>query len=160
MVDRKLVILIGALTLAGCVAQSGGPAKKRAVPDNFHSLMPPQSLLREDTAEAATHDRSASRLAYVGVWATSPDKCAMMDQTAFDGYAVITPQSLRQSGETCTFEPGLTGQGALTFQASCKAGRKKMSRTITVAMQNSERLTLAVGGAAPGRTYVRCHLPK
>lgn len=160
MVDNRLLIFVGVLTLAGCVADSGGPRNQNAVPENFHSLMPPQSLLADDTLEAARHDRSTSRLAYVGVWAASGDACAMMDQTVFDGYAVITPGGLRQPGETCTFELGRSGQGAHVFQASCRAGRKTLERAIVVTMQNSDRLELKTGDNGPGRTYVRCHLPK
>lgn len=152
------MIILGALALAGCVAQSGSKPSSKRVPDNFHALMPPQSLLREDTVEAATHDRSASRLAYVGVWARSGEACAMMDQTAFDGYAVITPGGLRRSGSACTFEPGASGQSSQRFEASCKAGRKTVSRTFMLEMENSERLRLTRAGQSA--VLVRCHLPE
>jgi hypothetical protein len=111
--------------LAGCSAQSG-PKKPRSVtPPNFESLTPPQSLLREDTIEAGTHDRSSSRLAYVGVWAVSGDACAMMDQTAFEGYAVITPGSLRHPDETCSFDAARRARPIRSSrQAARLAGRR------------------------------------
>lgn len=120
--------------------------------------MPPQSLLREDTIEAASHDRSISRLAYVGVWAKSGDACAMMDQTVFDGYAVISPGSLRHPGETCSFEPGAAGQGYLQIEASCKVKRKTRKRAITISMANSIAMTLSVDGES--QTLTRCHMLK
>lgn len=152
------MIILGVFALAGCVAQSGSKPSSKRVPDNFHALMPPQSLLREDTVKAATHDRSASRLAYVGVWARSGEACAMMDQTAFDGYAVITPGGLRQSGSACTFEPGAPARSSQRFEASCKAGRKTVSQTLMLEMENSERLRLTRAGQSA--VLVRCHLPE
>jgi hypothetical protein len=152
--------LLLALILAGCMAPSGSQQVRGTTPENFHSLMPPQSLLRDDTVEAATHDRGVSRLAYVGVWAVNGESCAMMDQTAFDGYAVITPGGLRQSGSACTFEPGVSGQSVQRFEANCKVGRKTKKRSILVAMQNSQTMRLSFGDVAPARNYVRCHLPR
>lgn len=142
--------------LYGCTAQSGPQKPRPVTPPNFESLMPPQSLLRDDTIEAASHDRAASRLAYVGVWAKSGEACAMMDQTAFEGFAVITPTALRRSGETCTFDQGEAEQGYLQFEASCKAGRKTRTRQVTVSMQNSKQMQLGIDGSA--RSLTRCHL--
>lgn len=157
IVAAASVALLSA-ALAGCSAQSG-PKKTRSVtPANFEFLTPPQSLLREDTIEAGTHDRSSSRLAYVGVWAVSGDACAMMDQTAFDGYAVITPGSLRHPDETCSFDAGPPGQAYSQFEASCEVGRKTIKRLITVDMATRNAMRLSVDGASQAMT--RCHLPK
>lgn len=149
-------VLLGAV-LAGCSAQSGPQKPRPVTPANFESLTPPQSLLREDTIEAGTHDRSLSRLAYVGVWARSGDGCAMMDQTAFDGFAVITPGTLRHPDETCSFEPGVPGQGYLQGEASCEVGRKTIKRTISMEMLSRSAMHLSIDGA--GQNLVRCHLP-
>jgi hypothetical protein len=146
------------LVLAGCMAQTKPKPSGPKTPDNFHSLMPPQSLLRDDTIEAASHDRATSRLAYVGVWAKSGEACAMMDQTAFEGFAVVTPTTLRRSGETCTFDQGEPEQGYLQFEASCKAGRKTRTRQLTVYMQDAEKMQLGIDGTA--RSLTRCHLPE
>ncbi|WP_420408852.1 hypothetical protein [Hoeflea sp.] len=146
------------LLLAGCVGQTKPKPAGPRTPKNFHSLMPPQSLLRDDTIEAASHDRATSRLAYVGVWAKSGEACAMMDQTAFEGFAVITPGSLRRSGETCTFDQGEPEQGYLQFEASCKAGRKTRPRQLTVFMQDAEKMQLGIDGTT--RSLTRCHLPE
>lgn len=146
------------MALAGCQTESPSKPSRPAVPANFSSLMPPQSLLRDDTIEAASHDRNSSRLAYVGVWAKSGDACAMMDQTAFEGYAVITPVSLRHPGETCSFESGAPGQGYLQLEASCKIKRKTRKRTINIAMANSTAMTLSIDGQS--QTLTRCHMLK
>ncbi|MEQ8479613.1 MAG: hypothetical protein RIC18_03075 [Hoeflea sp.] len=146
------------LLLAGCVAQTKPKSSGSGTPENFHSLMPPKSLLRDDTIEAASHDRATSRLAYVGVWARSGEACAMMDQTAFEGFAVITPATLRRSDETCTFDQGEPEQGYLRFEASCKAGRRTRARELTVYMQDAEKMQLGIDGTA--RSLTRCHLPE
>jgi len=147
-----------ALTLAGCVDLPGPRKVAKTVPDNFGTLMPPKMVLRDDTVAAATHDRNASRLAYVGVWAGNGDACAMMDQTAFDGYAVITPDSLRLPGETCSFEPGQPGNAAMSFDATCKVNRKTVRKTIRIDMSSSQQLHLTPAPGAPVQNLVRCHL--
>lgn len=146
------------VALVGCQTEPSSRSSRPAVPANFSSLMPPQSLLRDDTIEAASHDRGVSRLAYVGVWARSGDACAMMDQTAFEGYAVITPGSLRHPDETCSFEAGQPGQAYSQFEASCKVGRKTVKRMITVEMASRSAMRLSVDGTSQG--LVRCHLPE
>lgn len=153
-----LLVVMLPLVMSGCVSEPGPRTAAKTTPSNFGTLMPPQSLLREDTIEAASHDRSSSRLAYVGVWAPTGDHCAMMDQTAFEGFAVITPGSIRQSGLSCSFEPGVTGQGYLQFEASCKVKRKTRKRTITILMANSAAMTLGIDGES--RNMTRCHLPR
>lgn len=152
-------LALAGLVLAGCLSEPTPKLVRSAVPDNFNSLMPPRTLLRKDTVEAASHDRGASRLAYVGVWAETGDSCAMMDQTTFDGFAVLTPSSLRRLGETCNFEPGEPGRGVLNLEASCKKKRKAVKRTIMVEMQDSDTLRLSVGDPSHGQDLVRCHVP-
>jgi len=149
-----------ALTLAACVSEPETRPVVRSVPDNFSTLMPPQNLLRDDTVAAATHDRNQSRLAYVGVWAPNGDACAMMDQTDFDGFAVITPDSLRRPGETCSFEPGQPSNASLRVDATCKQGKKTIRRTLGFDMPSNQQLNLLTAPDAPGVTLVRCHLQK
>jgi len=148
------------LALSGCVAPQGSrPSNAFAV--NLDAVVPPQALLREDTVTALTHDRSQSRLAYVGVWATDGDKCAMMDQTAFEGFAVITPDSIRRSAEACTFEPGEPGSSTSRFDATCKArGNKTTKRTFSVQMLSSKSLYLTTAPDRPGVKLVRCRLQR
>jgi len=154
----KITLSIMALALWGCVAPpSPHSARKPLV--NLDAVLPPQSLLREDTLTALTHDRGESRLAYVGVWASDGDKCAMMDQTAFQGFAVITPDSIRQSGDTCTFEQGEPGSATLRFDATCEArGKKTTNRSITVQMLSTGSLYLSAAPDRPGVAMVRCRL--
>lgn len=146
--------------LAACVSEPASRPVARSVPDNFNTLMPPQNLLRDDTVAAATHDRNQSRLAYVGVWAHNGDACAMMDQTDFDGFAVITPDSLRNSGESCSFAPGQQGNASLRFDATCTKGKQITRRTLSINMTSSQQLELRTAPDAPGMTLIRCHLLK
>lgn len=155
----KITIAIAALALSGCVAQ---PSPNSSAPKPVVSLdavLPPQSLLAEDTVTALTHDRSESRLSYVGVWATDGDKCAMMDQTQFDGFAVITPDSIRQSGGACTFGQGQPGSDTVGLDATCGAkGKKTTKKAMTVQMLSSQSMRLADPAGSPGVTMVRCRL--
>ena len=154
----KITLFIVALALWGCVSQPS-PHSARIPAVNLDAVLPPQSLLREDTITALTHDRSQSRLAYAGVWATDGEKCAMMDQTAFEGFAIITPDSIRQSGGICTFEPGTPGNATVTLDATCKArGNKTTKRTIQFQMLNSKSLYLTTALDRPGVNLVRCRL--
>lgn len=156
-ISTTIVTLL--LALSGCVAQPSprSPSGRAAV--DLEAVLPPQSLLREDTLEALSHDRRQSRLAYVGVWATDGDKCAMMDQTAFQGFAVITPDSIRRSGETCSFEPGEPGSDIARLDATCKArGKKTTRRTVSLQTLSSRALYLKSAADQPAVAMVRCRL--
>lgn len=160
---KTSILVMAALlpwAISGCVSEPGSqPTAKRSLIDP-NAVLPPQVLLREDTNEALSHNRSESRLAYVGVWAVDADTCAMMDQTSFDGFAVLTPQTLRRSDETCSFEPGQTGSSSLQLEATCEANGSSTNRTLGVHMANSQSLRLINAPGEPGSTYVRCHLQK
>ncbi len=164
MSRTKTIALAAVLALAGCVAHPGSgthPATSaRASLVDPDAVLPPQVLLREDTVTALTHNRSQSRLAYVGVWAVDADHCAMMDQTSFEGFAAITPDSLRQPGETCSFEPGAPGEGSVRLEASCTRNRKISNRPILVEMLNSQSMVLSNDADRPGTRMIRCHLQR
>jgi hypothetical protein len=153
----KLTVTIALLALSGCVAQPSSQSTKKPVV-NLDAVLPPESLLRKDTLSALHHDRSQSRLSYVGVWATDGDKCAMMDQTAFQGFAVITPDSIRRSGETCEISQGEPGS-VVRLDATCKArGKKTTRRSISIQMLSSRQMRLSSGSDSAGSTMVRCRL--
>lgn len=154
----KITVTIAMLALSGCVAQhSSQSAKKPGV--NLDAVLPPESLLREDTLSALHHDRSQSRLAYVGVWASDGEKCAMMDQTAFQGFAVITPDSIRRSSETCDISAGEPGSAANQLDAMCKAGGQKTTRrSISIQMLSGSQMHLSSESDTAGSTMVRCRL--
>ncbi|WP_417407883.1 hypothetical protein [Hoeflea sp.] len=154
----KISVTIAMLALSGCVAQPSSHSAKKPVV-NLDAVLPPESLLREDTRAALHHDRSQSRLAYVGVWASDGDKCAMMDQTVFQGFAVITPDSIRRSGETCEISRGQPGSAANQLDATCKArGQNAIRRSISIQMLSSRQMRLSTGSDAAGSTMVRCRL--
>ena len=125
----KTILVVLALGLSGCVSEPTNRPAARPPAADLDAVLPPQALLRDDTMTALTHDRSESRLGYVGVWATDGDKCAMMDQTAFEGFAVITPESIRQSAGSCTFEQSAPGETMARLDATCKlSSRQTVSR--------------------------------
>ncbi|MEP3438913.1 MAG: hypothetical protein ABJN75_19345 [Hoeflea sp.] len=157
----NLLVMLLPLALAGCVSQPSSGSASRPPAVDLDAVLPPQSLLRDDTIAALTHDRNQSRLGYVGVWATDGDKCAMMDQTAFEGFAVITPDSIRRSSGTCTFEPGTPGETSARFDATCKARKKTtVKQSYSVQMLNSETLYLGTAPDKSATRMVRCRLQK
>jgi len=157
-IKTSIAIVTLALALWGCVAQPSSNSARRPVV-NLDAVLPPESLMREDTLTALHHDRSQSRLAYVGVWASHGDKCAMMDQTAFQGFAVITPDSMRRSAETCTFEQGQPGSPYVRLEATCKArGNKTTRRTLAIQMLSSRQMALTTAPGNPPTAMVRCRL--
>ena len=155
---QAAIILLPLLLLAGCVSEPSPPSPPRKPVVDLDAVLPPRTLLRKDTIEALEHDRNASRLAYVGVWASDGDRCAMMDQTAFKGYAVITPGAMRRSTASCSFEPGTPGETAQHLNASCKSGKTKSARTLVIQMLDSQTLYLGTPDDQPGEKMVRCRL--
>ncbi|MBU4530207.1 MAG: hypothetical protein KUA43_06165 [Hoeflea sp.] len=153
----RILVMLAPFALAGCVSEPQSPPSPRMPVVNLDAVLPPESLLREDTLTALSHDRNASRLAYVGVWATDGDRCAMMDQTDFEGFAVITPDSIRQSSGTCTFAQPAPGETSVLLNATCKAGG---NRTVSIQMLNSQTMHLSTAPGQPGAQMVRCRLQK
>lgn len=152
----QLLVMLVPLVLAGCVSEPQSNSPRRPVV-SLEAVLPPESLLRDDTLTALAHDRNSSRLAYVGVWATDGEKCAMMDQTEFEGFAVITPDSIRQSGGTCTFPQTAPGETGVRLNATCEA---QGNRVFSLQMLNRETLYLSSASGQPGTRMVRCRLQK
>jgi len=158
MSRTKIIVTMAMLVLAGCVSEPSSKSSSRPRV-SLDAVLPPESLLREDTLAALHHDRSQSRLAYIGVWASDGDKCAMMDQTSFQGFAVITPDSIRRSNETCEISPGEPGSAVNSLDATCKArGRNTTRRNISIQMLSSHELYLGTSSDSPGTAMVRCRL--
>jgi len=160
--SRLKMTLLGMLVplvLAGCVSEPQSTPSSRVPVISLEAVLPPESLLRDDTLAALSHDHSRSRLAYVGVWASDGDKCAMMDQTEFEGFAVITPDSIRRSSGTCTFPPTSPGETSVMLDATCK-GRGSRNRAYGVQMIDSQSLNLSTAPGQPGTQMVRCRLQK
>lgn len=157
---RYLAVLLP-LALTGCVSEPSSRPVSRVPAVDLHAVLPPESLLREDTLAALAHDRNASRLGYVGVWAADGDRCAMMDQTEFEGFAVITPETIRHPAGTCTFPRTAPGETAAQLNATCEArGKTTGPRAFSIQMLNSEQLYLSTTPGQPGAQMVRCRLQK
>lgn len=152
-----LVLLAG--VLSGCVGSGGSSAVNgvKADPDPG-AVTPPEMVLREDSIEALKHDRRTSGLAYVGVWASEEAGCRKMDQTPFEGYAVITPTTLRQPDETCSYEQASGQGGTFSLKATCEANGAKSERTINITMVNQRSLLIQNRTDQPGTTMIRCRL--
>jgi hypothetical protein len=128
--------------------------------DTVTALLQPAAKLAPDTVEAALHDTKASKISYIGVWAADDAGCAKIDQTPYDGFAVITGKSIRQFEETCAINAAPPASNPVSVQAKCTSEGDSSSRQISL-------LTTAIGGLQiinkPGAKpveYVRCELPK
>mgnify|MGYP000218120715 CR=1 FL=1 len=153
------ITLLMLAVLSACVAGDGGSSLKSASKDpDPGAVTPPEMVLQKDSVEALKHDRRQSGLAYVGVWASDEAGCRKMDQTPFEGYAVITPTTLRQPDETCSYEQATGQGGTFTLAASCERDGATSQRTIAITMVNPKSLLLQNRADQPGTTMIRCHL--
>lgn len=153
-------LVAACLAIAACAPQGGARpgdrATARPAPD---AATPPESLLQEDTVAALRHDRRASGLAHVGVWAATYEGCAMIDQTAYDGFAVITPEGVRQFEETCRTVDARREGGRVTLSAECKAEGAASRRTIVVTVVDAQTIHILNPPGTAGFSLKRCHLP-
>jgi hypothetical protein len=149
-------LVLALVALAGCVASEDKAPS--GLPADPGPVTPPAQVLQEDTVEALRHDRRQSGLPYVGVWAADAAGCRKMDQTTYDLFAVITPTTVRQFEESCTYERQSAQGGTFSFAASCEAEGAKSERTIGITMVNDKSLLLQNIPTRPGTTMIRCRL--
>ena len=156
---------LAGLLLAACTETATEPLQSAAggstsvAAENPDAVLQPASKLARDTQEAATHDRSRSKIAYVGVWAASAQGCAQIDQTVYDSFAVITPTSIRQFEEICTYSPPPITSNTHRLNATCQAEGETSSRVITIEIITGQ--TIRFQNSPNGRSWemYRCHLP-
>lgn len=156
---KTLMVLVLGAVLSGCTA-GGGQPKSNAIAEDPDAVTPPLSLLQKDTVEALQHDRRTSGLAYVGVWAATAQGCAMIDQTAYDGFAVITPSSVRQFEERCETSEASRQGNRIVLAAKCSAEGETTSRTVDITMKNAYAMHLSNDPRTQGFHLVRCHLQR
>ncbi len=124
------------------------------------SLLAPAAKLAPDTLEAARYDYRASKIFYIGAWATDDAGCAKIDQGPFDGFAVITPKSIRQNEEICAINAAPSEDNPASLQASCKAAGATASRQITLFVTAIGGLQLINKAGAAPIELVRCELSR
>ena len=129
--------------------------------ENPEAVLPPANRLAKDTREAATSDRSRGTPPYVGVWAASPQGCAKIDRTVYDSFAVITPTSVRQFEESCTYTSPATTSNVHQLDVACTAEGATSSRVIVIEVLNDQTIRFQ-NAALEGKSWemYRCHLPR
>ena len=154
------------LLLSACTETTTEPLQSAAggstsvAAENPDAVLQTANKLARDTQEAATHDRSQSKLPYIGAWAASAQGCAQIDQTVYDSFAVITPTSIRQFEESCTYSPPPTTSNVHRLDVTCTAEGETSRRVITIEIVTGQ--TIRFQNSTPsGRTWemYRCHLP-
>ena len=126
---------------------------------NPEAILSAPETLQADTLEAARHDRSQSKIAYVGAWAGDANGCSLIDQGVYDGFAVITPNSIRMFEELCTIQGAPMNANSTVLEASCSAEGETNPSKIKIEMLNGENMKLAHEGTS-GFELIRCWLPQ
>lgn len=126
---------------------------------NPEAILSAPETLQADTLEAARHDRRQSKIAYVGAWAGDANGCSLIDQGVYDGFAVITPNSIRMFEELCTIQGAPMNANSTVLEASCSAEGETNPSKIKIEMLNGENMKLAHEGTS-GFELVRCWLPQ
>ena len=158
-------IFVLAITIAACTTanQRGNNTSdvlgSSLTPENPQAVLASQSNLQPDTIEAALHNRGQSKIAYIGVWASSPDGCRLIDQGVYDGFAVITTNHIRTFEEVCQVTTRPMLQNPETLDALCSAEGQASKSRMTIEMVNSQSMKLKHEGTS-GFNLTRCHLPK
>ncbi len=158
-------LLIG---LPGCTqtvapgqqAGNGQQLESSITPDNPEAILQPKNRLQEDTIVAAEHDRNESGIPYIGVWAASAPGCSLIDQGAYDSFAVITPSGIRQFEEVCTYVPRESASNLHEMVATCRAEGETATHVKRIEMVNGQNLKLSNIEGRAGFDLIRCNLPR
>lgn len=129
----------------------------RVAADNPDANLAASDKLQADTLEAAKHDRTKSKIAYIGVWAASAPGCAKIDQDVYDSFAVITPSQVRQFEEVCAIKAAPLTSNTTILEARCSAEGETRKGTIRIEMLNGQSMMFSHGDGKPYPLY-RCHL--
>lgn len=128
--------------------------------ENPDAVLQARSKLQEDTIVAVEHDRSESKVPYIGVWAASAPGCALIDQGVYDSFAVITPSGIRQFEEVCTYVPRESASNLHELVATCRAEGETSTHVKRIEMIHGQSLKLSNIEGRPGFDLIRCNLPR
>lgn len=131
----------------------------RVTAENPDAILSDSSKLQADTLAAATHKRSESKIAYIGVWAGDASGCKQIDQDVYDSFAVITPKSVRQFEEACLIEAAQITSNVTVLESSCTAEGETRKGTIRIEMINGQSMMFSHDDGKP-YPLTRCHLPR
>lgn len=166
--SKRYLITSVFISLVGCTqtlapgdeAGTGQQLESSVTPDNPDAILQPKNRLQEDTIVAAEHDRAESGIPYAGVWAASAPGCGLIDQGAYDSFAVITPSGIRQFEEICTYVPRESASSLHELVATCRAEGETTTHVKRIEMVNGQRLKLSNIEGRAGFDLIRCNLPR
>ncbi len=156
-------VLAGFVALVTVVSCQGtgsglGVGSGSVTAENPEAVLSSPSKLRPDTLEAARHDRSQSKIAYVGAWAGLASQCKQIDTSVYDGFVVITPTSLRQFEEGCIINGKPLASNSEVIVAACKAEGQTYKSSYRIEMVNAQTMIFGLEGRNK-TTMTRCRLP-
>ena len=155
------LLIIPLIVQTACQSlQAVNETGSNVAPKNPEAMLAERSALKKDTIEAAAYDRSKSKIAYIGTWATSASQCSDIDTSVYDGFVVITPTSLREFEQACIINAKPLRDNRITLQAACKAEGRSFAHTYEIELKNSEEISFKSRTENDPWTLVRCHLPR
>lgn len=130
----------------------------RVTPDNPEAVLSSIDTLMPDTIQAARINRNETNIPYTGVWASNAKGCAQIDQDVYDGFAVITLETVRTFEEVCEISAETPQSNPVTLDASCSAEGETNPSRLIIEMVNGQNIKLKHEGTA-GFELTRCQLP-
>jgi hypothetical protein len=120
------------------------------------ALLQPAARLDAETIEAARFDWKGTGRSYVGVWANTPQDCAIIQtDTPYDGFVIVTSTHFRSYASYCTMGPAQSTPEGFSLTGMCEDEGEHNEATFAVRRIDDE--TINIDNAE--ENLVRCHLP-
>lgn len=127
--------------------------------DNPDAILSSPDHLLADTIDAAQHDRTESKIAYIGAWASDARGCGQIDQDVYDGFVIVTPTQVRSFEEICEIKAAPMQSNPTTLNAMCSAEGETYESKFIIEMVRGGEMKFKHEGTS-GFNLIRCQLPR